>query len=154
MGMEKMENKLSHTHKHTDGGFEKGGRRVWLLLLLLGAREETRKQKKRKKEKRSPLFCLSLSATISPLPLPVSQKKNVPLHSLPAPPSPPPALFSALSQTREGYSITRTPEPSADGGRFFANLARTAPAPPCARVTRPQITRNLVPRLRVLALYT
>lgn len=148
-----MENELSLTHKHTDGGFEKGGRRVWLLLLLAGARkrrEGSKETKKRKSGKhQNSLIFLSLSLSRHPCRFPFH--KTTSSLSLSQLLSHPP-LFSA--QTREGYSITRTPEPSADGGRFFANLARTAPAPPCARVTRPQITRNLVPRLRVLALYT
>jgi hypothetical protein len=47
--------------------------------------------------------------------------------------------------TRLGYSITRTVAPRLLGGRFFRNLARTAPALPWARITLPHITRSLVP---------
>lgn len=55
-----MENKLSHTHKHTDGGFEKRGRRLWLLLLLLPLGGRGRNQEAKKGKKKNPLsFSLS-----------------------------------------------------------------------------------------------
>ena len=48
--------------------------------------------------------------------------------------------------------ITRTGPPIACGGRFRRNFAHTVPELPCGRVTRPQITRNFEPFLRVRAL--
>jgi len=147
-------NELSHTHTtHRWGENEKG----WLLLPFRGAAEETGEEKKRStkskknKETSEDSFPSFLSLSLVPLSLslclatPHTQPVSTDAPSVPVTPR-------SLSQTREGYSITLTPDPSADGGRFLANFARTAPAPPCARVTRPQITRNLVPRLRVLAL--
>ena len=47
-----------------------------------------------------------------------------------------------LLYTRLGYSMTRTEPPRLLGGRFFLNLARTAPVLPCWRVTLPQMQRK------------
>ena len=150
-------NSVTHSHPPM-GGFEKKGEKVSLLSLLplTGARKRNQeKEKAQRNQKKEKINSLVLSFSLSP-----------PLSLLPSPTATTPPhtarfhkqqsqlllFLASLHQTREGYSITLTPEPSADGGRFLANLALTAPAPPCALVTRPQITRNLVPRLRVLAL--
>ena len=47
--------------------------------------------------------------------------------------------------------MQRTRAPSAEGGRFLRNLARTTPLFPCARVTLPQIVRYSVFFFFVLA---
>ena len=145
-------NSVTHT-PHTDGAkTKKVGcccRSEARRRKLERKRKGQRKAKKTRKRQKTlfPLFSPSL------VPLSLSLCLATP-HTQPVSTDAPsvPATPRSLSQTREGYSITLTPDPSADGGRFLANFARTAPAPPCARVTRPQITRNLVPRLRVLAL--
>lgn len=46
----------------------------------------------------------------------------------------------------DGYSMMRTEAPKARGGMLDANLLLTTPLLPCTRVTRPQMTRTLLPR--------
>ena len=50
-----------------------------------------------------------------------------------------------LAYTRDGYSMTRTCEPSAVAGRLLRNFARTAPFEPWARTILPHLTRKRVP---------
>lgn len=59
--------------------------------------------------------------------------------------------FPNRAYTRDGYSMTRRVAPMAAGGRLERKVARTAPLVPCARVTLPHTTRNLVSFLSVLA---
>ena len=146
-------NSVTHT-PHTNGAKTK---KVGCCCRSEARRRKLEKkrkgQRKAKKNKETSEDSFPSFLSLSLVPLSLSLCLATP-HTQPVSTDAPsvPDTPRSLSQTREGYSITLTPDPSADGGRFLANFARTAPAPPCARVTRPQITRNLVPRLRVLAL--